>query len=116
MILTPDKLWARVEVLSKPCPVPREGGLYGWYFDAVPPGIVAANHHIVGKASLLYVGISPKAAITTVVPATTTSTAVHWMAVPTTLKRTRLRRSRPIRLGSPMKPIRGLSTRLYTPL
>ena len=61
MILTPDKLWTRAEVLSKPCPVPREGGVYGWYFDAVPPGIVAANHHTVGKASLLYVGISPKA-------------------------------------------------------
>ena len=61
MILTPDKLWTRAEVLSKPCPVPREGGVYGWYFDAVPPGIVAADHHTVGKASLLYVGISPKA-------------------------------------------------------
>ena len=61
MILTPDKLWTRTDVLSKPCPVPREGGVYGWYFDAVPPGIVAADHHTVGKASLLYVGISPKA-------------------------------------------------------
>ena len=61
MILTPDKLWTRAEVLSKPCPVPREGGVYGWYFDAVPPGIVTANHHTVGKASLLYIGISPKA-------------------------------------------------------
>ena len=61
MILTPDKLWTRAEVLSKPCPVPEEGGVYGWYFDAVPPGIVAANHHIVEKASLIYVGISPKA-------------------------------------------------------
>jgi hypothetical protein len=61
MILTPDKLWTRAEVLSKPCPVPQEGGVYGWYFDAVPPGILAANHHTVGKASLLYVGIAPKA-------------------------------------------------------
>ena len=61
MTLSPDKLWTRAEVLSKPCPVPQEGGVYGWYFDAVPPGIVAANHHTVGKASLLYVGISPKA-------------------------------------------------------
>ena len=61
MILTPDKLWTRAEVLSKPCPVPQEGGVYGWYFNAVPPGILAVNHHTVGKASLLYVGISPKA-------------------------------------------------------
>ena len=50
MILTTDKLWTRAEVLGKPCPVPREGGVYGWYFDAVPPGIVAANHHTVGKS------------------------------------------------------------------
>jgi hypothetical protein len=61
MILTPGKLWTRAEVLSKPCPVPQEGGVYGWYFNAVPPGILAANHHTVGIASLLYVGISPKA-------------------------------------------------------
>ena len=27
----------------------------------MPPGIVAANHHTVGKASLLYVGTSPEA-------------------------------------------------------
>ena len=26
MILSPDKLWTRAEVLAKPCPVPREGG------------------------------------------------------------------------------------------
>ena len=61
MILTPDKLWTRAEVLRKPCPVPREGGVYGWYFDSVPLGIEVENYRTVGKASLLYIGISPKA-------------------------------------------------------
>ena len=61
MILTPDKLWTRAEVLRKPCPVPQEGGVYGWYFDAVPPGIESAKYCTVEKASLLYIGISPKA-------------------------------------------------------
>ena len=61
MILTPDKLWTRAEVLRKPCPVPQEGGVYGWYFDAVPPGIESAKYCTVGKTSLLYIGISPKA-------------------------------------------------------
>ena len=59
-LIMPDRLWTRSEVLMRPCPVPREGGLYAWYFRRMPPGVPATGCHRVGDATLLYVGISPK--------------------------------------------------------
>ena len=59
-LMTPDHLWSRSEVLNRPCPVPREGGLYAWYFRRMPPGVPATGCHRVRDATLLYVGISPK--------------------------------------------------------
>ena len=60
-ILEPSRLWSRDEVLARPCPIPRESGLYGWYFSRVPVGVpidgcVAHDGH-----TLLYAGIAPKA-------------------------------------------------------
>lgn len=52
-------LRTRSEVLARPSPVPREGGVYGWYFRRAPAGVpldgcIERDGHV-----LLYVGISP---------------------------------------------------------
>jgi len=55
----PQRLYSREEVLAKPCPVPKQAGLYAWYFLAPPPRVPidgCANHE---GLWLLYVGISP---------------------------------------------------------
>ncbi|WP_330995922.1 GIY-YIG nuclease family protein [Cupriavidus necator] len=49
-------------MLSKPCPVPREPGLYAWYFKQVPAGVPTSDCIRVGDLTLLYIGISPRAA------------------------------------------------------
>ena len=61
MILSPDKLWSRAEVLARPCPVPRESGLYGWYIREIPCGVPTSGCYEANGYKLLYVGISPKA-------------------------------------------------------
>ena len=59
-LVTPSRLWSRLEVLERPCPVPREAGVYAWYFRRVPPGVPAEDCRRAHGATLLYVGISPK--------------------------------------------------------
>ncbi len=56
----PARLYSRAEVLASPSPVPREAGLYAWYFKEIPPGVPMNRCRRVGDLSLLYVGISPK--------------------------------------------------------
>lgn len=56
----PSRLWTRTEVLTRPCPVPRVPGVYGWYFRSVPPGVPIHDCLQAQGAVLLYVGISPK--------------------------------------------------------
>jgi hypothetical protein len=41
--------------------VPAVAGVYAWYFDRVPPGVPTNGCHLAHGATLLYVGISPKA-------------------------------------------------------
>jgi len=55
------RLYSRAEILARPSPVPRESGIYAWYFREIPPGVPTEGCHRVGALSLLYVGISPKA-------------------------------------------------------
>jgi len=52
------KLWSRPEILASPCPVPKEPGLYAWFFRNVPgvPKDGCLERH---GFNLLYVGISP---------------------------------------------------------
>ena len=50
----------RDEVLARPCPVPATGGVYGWWFRRVPPGVPAGGCRVRDGLTLLYVGISPK--------------------------------------------------------
>jgi hypothetical protein len=59
-LLTPKRLWNRSEVLTRPSPVPRETGVYGWYFRRLPPGVPDTDCRRVNGSTLLYVGISPK--------------------------------------------------------
>jgi hypothetical protein len=60
LLLKPERLWSRQEVLSAPSPVPRQPGVYAWYFREIPPHAPVANCHVHGSYTLLYVGISPK--------------------------------------------------------
>ncbi|MFB1498000.1 MAG: GIY-YIG nuclease family protein [Thiocapsa sp. N5-Cardenillas] len=60
-MLAPARLWSRAEVLASPSPVPREPGVYAWYFRDVPPGVPTADCHRCGDLTLLYIGIAPKA-------------------------------------------------------
>lgn len=59
-LLSPPRLWSRAEVLSQPCPVPTERGVYAWYFTDPPPLVPVHGCHVVDGAVLLYVGISPR--------------------------------------------------------
>ena len=60
-LLQPDHLFSRLEVLSRPSPVPREPGLYAWYFRNPPSVVPVADCHRISGLVLLYAGISPKA-------------------------------------------------------
>jgi hypothetical protein len=48
----PTRLHTRQEVLTQPCPVPAEPGVYGWYFDQPPGSTPLGNTHSVGGWSL----------------------------------------------------------------
>jgi hypothetical protein len=50
----------RAEVLARPSPVPREPGVYGWWFGELPADINVANCKARDGLVLLYAGISPK--------------------------------------------------------
>ena len=58
-LLQPDYLWSRAETLTRPCPVPRQSGVYAWYFNAMPGGVPSGTAHTYGDWTLLYIGISP---------------------------------------------------------
>lgn len=60
LLLEPEQLWSRQEVLGKPSPVPREPGAYAWYFREIPPRVPVRNCNTFGSNTLLYVGISPR--------------------------------------------------------
>ena len=68
-LLRPSRLWGRSEVLVRDCPVPREPGVYAWYFRDVPPGVPNQGCLTANGATLLYVGISPKRPSTNGAPA-----------------------------------------------
>lgn len=55
------RIATRAEVLASPSPVPAEGGVYGWWFRALPTAIDTAHCATRDGLTLLYVGISPKA-------------------------------------------------------
>src|SRR5262245_38953406 len=59
-LLNPARLWTRSDVLVRDCPVPREPGVYAWYFREIPPEVPTADCRRALGATLLYVGIAPK--------------------------------------------------------
>lgn len=59
-ILRPPRLVTTAEILTRPSPVPKVPGVYGWYFDEIPPGVPTEGCHTVSAWTLLYVGIAPK--------------------------------------------------------
>ena len=60
LLLRPERLWTRPEVLSRPGPVPKEAGIYAWYFRKIPPGVPTTGCVRKGEHTLLYLGISPR--------------------------------------------------------
>lgn len=60
LLLSPSSLMSRMDVLSKPCPVPDRPGVYAWYFKEVPPSVPLGDCVNWKGLWLLYVGISPK--------------------------------------------------------
>lgn len=59
-LLNPPKLWSRDAILNqKPCPVPRERGVYAWYFRQTPSIVPTQGCHQYKDFKLLYVGIAP---------------------------------------------------------
>ncbi len=52
-------LRSRSEILARPSPVPRGPGIYGFFFDPVPPGVPVSDCARRGNSRLLYLGIAP---------------------------------------------------------
>lgn len=59
-ITKPFLLYSRSAVLAKPCPVPAEPGLYGWFFKEIPGNTPTEGCASLDDMTLLYVGISPR--------------------------------------------------------
>lgn len=60
-IVSPPRVWSRSEVLfSRPCPIPPEAGVYGWFFRQAPAAMDLQRCHKFQGLRLLYVGISPR--------------------------------------------------------
>jgi hypothetical protein len=59
-IKSPEKIWSRKEILDRrECPIPKERGIYGWFFKEIPPIVPIENCVVKDNLVLLYVGISP---------------------------------------------------------
>lgn len=53
-------IYNRAEVLSRPSPVPRSPGVYGWWFQTLPADLDTTRCAQRDGLTLLYTGISPK--------------------------------------------------------
>jgi hypothetical protein len=60
LLTNPSLLYSRSMVLSKPCPIPQQRGLYAWFFKDIPPSVPVEGCITNGDNTLLYLGISPK--------------------------------------------------------
>jgi hypothetical protein len=58
-LTNPQRVFSRSEVLAKPCPVPKERGVYAWFFKELPQGVPADGCYQHNGLTLLYTGISP---------------------------------------------------------
>ncbi|NTU73801.1 hypothetical protein HGB07_06595 [Candidatus Roizmanbacteria bacterium] len=55
----PQNLFSLNEILTKPCPIPKKNGLYGWFFKQIPAGVPVSECETYNELKLLYIGISP---------------------------------------------------------
>ncbi|KAB1919122.1 hypothetical protein F8280_26505 [Micromonospora noduli] len=60
-LLRPSRLYRAEDVQGRNCPIPAAPGVYAWYFASPPPLVPVPGCHQRDGATLLYVGISPKA-------------------------------------------------------
>lgn len=63
-VVEPETLFSapyyrREQVLSRPCPVPKAPGVYGWWFRRIPGAIDPSDCEMRDGMTLLYTGISP---------------------------------------------------------
>lgn len=58
-LLNPQRLWSQAEILARPSYVPREPGVYAWYFREIPDGVPYHDCVVHQELHLLYVGIAP---------------------------------------------------------
>ena len=63
LITNPAFIHPRETVLSKPCPVPAKAGVYAWFFKDIPGNVPTTDCVTKEGLTLLYVGISPKKAL-----------------------------------------------------
>jgi hypothetical protein len=54
----PHQVFSSCRAAVDPAIVPGTRGIYGWYFDILPPGIPRGNYAIVDGHMLLYIGIA----------------------------------------------------------
>jgi hypothetical protein len=59
-LTSPNRLYSRIEILDKNCPIPKSRGLYAWFFKSIPPLVPIENCIVKDGLTLLYAGISPK--------------------------------------------------------
>jgi GIY-YIG catalytic domain len=55
-----NPLFSPAEVIGDRCPVPREPGVYAWFFREIPPRVPTVGCFQREGLTLLYVGISPQ--------------------------------------------------------
>lgn len=59
-LLSPERTYSRDEARSRASSIPAGPGVYAWYFDEVPPGVLVQGCIGGDFGTLLYVGIAPK--------------------------------------------------------
>jgi hypothetical protein len=59
--VAPERLHTVSEIRASPATVPREAGIYSWWFRRVPPGVPVDGTLVRGRLRLLYIGIAPRA-------------------------------------------------------
>jgi hypothetical protein len=55
----PARVYSCEDVLARPSPVPARDGVYGWWFQQLPPLVAAEGCCVHQGLRLLYAGISP---------------------------------------------------------
>jgi len=58
-LVQPDQLLRREEAIGKSGTLPREPGVYGWYFTEAPSSVPVDGCHECDGSRLLYVRIAP---------------------------------------------------------